>query len=764
MFAAVGRFLANVAGPAGTLLVLDDLQWAGSDALDLLTTLVRSSASTPLRVLGAYRTTEVRPPDPLGQTLADLAAAGLVAQQRLGPLAQEEASTLLQRILAGEQDPGQERREQVLARTGGVPFFLVSCAEALRHGTLASEEEAVPWTVAQSIRQRVAALAVAAQEVLGVAAVIGRQMKRSVLVATLTSSGQDTGALVGALEEVGQAHLLVETGEDHYQFPHDLIREVVLSDLSALRRCHWHAQIAAALEHAPGEPQVEQLAYHYRQTDDHEKAILYLEQAGDRAASLYANAEAQGAYRALLARLQALGHPLDEARVAEKLAKILRIQAHYEQALEVFQQAADAYERGGGQEGYWRVVTEIGWSYHRRGRHAEGLTLLRPLVVAAEQSAPPRQLVAVLTLLAAHERNTGQHRAALVTAARAVELARTVGEAIPPVGPPPAVAYGRALLDEGRTEEAQRVMEEVLPLAEQGWDLTGLATVLQIIAACYLLRGEFGQSRIYRERAVELAERVGDVGHTLFYLSTRGRLHFLRGDWRAARADAEQAVGLYRQLGTSGAPPQPLLLLGEVCLAEGQWDEARSLLTEGVGCAERMGEPERLVLAQVVFAEWEVLEGRPQNAWARLQPLLDPPDREEVFLIPLWTVLAWAALDLGDEAQAEDLLQQALQYARTHQLRFSLVDPLRILARLCLRQERWEEAQAALEEALILCRAMPYPYAEAKALYVSGLVHQAKGEPEQAREQMEAALAICARLGERLYAKRIEAAQALLKR
>ena len=34
---AVERFLVNIAGPAGTLLVLDDLQWAGSDALDLLT-------------------------------------------------------------------------------------------------------------------------------------------------------------------------------------------------------------------------------------------------------------------------------------------------------------------------------------------------------------------------------------------------------------------------------------------------------------------------------------------------------------------------------------------------------------------------------------------------------------------------------------------------------------------------------------------------------------------------------------------------------
>src|SRR5262249_3172984 len=46
---AVLRYLTNIAGPAGTLLVLDDLQWAESDALDLLMLLVRESA-LPVRV------------------------------------------------------------------------------------------------------------------------------------------------------------------------------------------------------------------------------------------------------------------------------------------------------------------------------------------------------------------------------------------------------------------------------------------------------------------------------------------------------------------------------------------------------------------------------------------------------------------------------------------------------------------------------------------------------------------------------------------
>src|SRR5262249_10126169 len=114
--------------------------------------------------------------------------------------------------------------------------------------------------------------------------------------------------------------------------------------------------------------------------------------------------------------------------------------------------------------------------------------------------------------------------------------------------------------------------------------------------------------------------------------------------------------------------------------------------------------------------------------------------------------------------RAETLIAQGSERARVSQQLLAWVDALRIQALLRIRQLHWAEAEAALEEALLLCRAMPYPWAEAKALYVCGLLHQAKGEQEVARKRLEAALAICARLGERLYAEQMEQALAVLER
>jgi tetratricopeptide (TPR) repeat protein len=94
--------------------------------------------------------------------------------------------------------------------------------------------------------------------------------------------------------------------------------------------------------------------------------------------------------------------------------------------------------------------------------------------------------------------------------------------------------------------------------------------------------------------------------------------------------------------------------------------------------------------------------------------------------------------------------------ARQELMRPILVEALRVQALAWSRQERWAEAEAALEEALGLCRSMLSPYTEAKTLYVSGLVSQQKRELAPARRQFEAALAILERLGERLYARSIE--------
>jgi predicted ATPase len=378
MFGAVARYLANVAGPAGALVVLDDLQWAGADTLDLLATLVRAgqAAEPRLRVLGAYRDTEASAEDPLGVLLADLASAGLASQQPLAPLAPAEAAQLLDSLLGGMAEPGSppqqvvQLRERVVERAGGVPYFLVSWAQAARAGALdegpqgADSRDGVPWDLAQGLRQRVAALPDAAREVLGVAAVVGRVVPHDLLLAV---AARPVAEVLAGLDAACRARLL-EEGEGHtYRFTHDVIREVVEADLGGARRTVLHRQIARTLEQGwdpadeQKEPPAELIAYHYAWTPDDGRAAHWLERAGDQAAVACASAAAIGHYTAARARLAAAGRGVAAlSALDEKLGDLWLLTGEYAQAQADFARARPAPLRGGRSCGARRAIPGIG--------------------------------------------------------------------------------------------------------------------------------------------------------------------------------------------------------------------------------------------------------------------------------------------------------------------------------------------------------------------------------------------------------------------
>ena len=137
LYAAVDRCLRAVAGEAGVLLVLDDLQWAGPDAFDLLRAVVPASGRCRCRLIGAYRDSERAADAHLQEFVADLARDSQVQVLRLGPLPDADA----ERLVTDRIPEDDERRAVIPAivrRAGGVPFFLVSYLDNLPSGEPAS--------------------------------------------------------------------------------------------------------------------------------------------------------------------------------------------------------------------------------------------------------------------------------------------------------------------------------------------------------------------------------------------------------------------------------------------------------------------------------------------------------------------------------------------------------------------------------------------------------------------------------------------------
>jgi predicted ATPase/DNA-binding XRE family transcriptional regulator len=755
MFGAVARYLVNVSGPAGTLLVLDDLHWAGPDALDLLQALVGSQTERTLRLLAAYRDTDLTPQDPLALFAADLTREGRAARAFLAPLEESEATTLLAELLAQTAHADPHLRHQVLERAGGVPLFLVCCAQALSTGHLSwNGASHVPWTLREAILQRVVALPEAAQQVLRLAAVVGRRVLRALLMAVAARIDLAEEVVLEALEGCDRARLLVETGDDAYQFTHDLIREVLLADLGTARRALLHRRVAEALEQETSAPPLETLAFHYSQSGATDKVISYLERGGDAARARYAHAEAAEAYREVVSRLEAAARAVEAARVREKLGEVLTLLAHYDEALEALEAAAACYALAGDRESEVRTLAQFGQLHRWRGTAQEGLQRLLPLAETLPLAAPSPAAASLYVALTHLYLGTGQYQSQLAMADAAVTVAQALGD-----DRMRTVAQGRrgsALLALGRVEEAHQVLsEEVIPLAEATGDAQTWRLNYSNLVRIAICRGDFVQARDYVERALIHAEQPGDREGLAFLAPQRGLLAFLLGDWKRARADFQRAAGLV-PMGAVAIYPRGSL--GLLSLAEGDEGAASAHFTEALAVAERHHDLWALRWLQGSLAERDLLAGQPQEARARLAPLLDLANLEESGLDvrQLLPLLAWIDIELGELRRAEQLLTPLLAATRAAQLRLVLCDALRVQGLLATRQGRWHGAEEALEEALSQARTFPYPYGEAKILMWSGYLLLQRDDREQAQQRFEAARAILERLGERLYARRIE--------
>ena len=309
LFDGIAALLAEIAGDAPLLVVLDDLHWADLPTLQLLGHLVRAPAPEAALFLATARRDEGS--EALAALLAGLRREGTLERIELGGLDAGETAALVAVLDGAAATPAfvAELHEE----TEGNPFFI---EEVLRHlagaGDVALADAGVPDGVREVTGRRLARLGEPALAMLAVAAVIGREADFDVLDEAGPLHGD---ALVEALEEAVAAGVLREDPErvGRYAFSHALLRATLYDGLSGLRRARLHSRVGEALIARRGaqlDPHLGQLAHHFAlaaPVDRPERAVDFALAAGRRADRLLAWEEAAGHYRAALRRPRAGG-------------------------------------------------------------------------------------------------------------------------------------------------------------------------------------------------------------------------------------------------------------------------------------------------------------------------------------------------------------------------------------------------------------------------------------------------------------------------
>jgi transcriptional regulator with XRE-family HTH domain len=238
---AVMRFVANTAGPAGTVLTLDNLHDAAAPTLALLVRLVRSSSDLPVRIVAAYRNGHCTGSDPLSSVLGRLAHEQLTRHLELSRLSTREAADLLTAAAIQRGQPIDPWPARALHDSGGVPFYLLAWAEHLDLARQQHAHAAVPWPIQQSVRFRMDAGPASVRHVLEVLAALGGRARHTVLRDVVGLPPQDLQASL----EWCSGERLIEEEDQSYAFAYGVVRTAVDSDLNLTRRQAIHRRMAA---------------------------------------------------------------------------------------------------------------------------------------------------------------------------------------------------------------------------------------------------------------------------------------------------------------------------------------------------------------------------------------------------------------------------------------------------------------------------------------------------------------------------------------
>jgi class 3 adenylate cyclase/predicted ATPase len=306
------------------LAIFEDLHWIDPTSLELLDRMIDEVPRLPILLLVTFRPDFEAPwaGRPQVQTLA------------LNRLSRSASAELVGRF-GGSDGLPHDVVEEILERTDGVPLFIEELTKAVVE---AGETGApvtspappvthpvphhIPTTLHASLTSRLDRLG-PAKEVAQVGAVIGRRFSYALLAAVADRDEPELHALLDQLVAAGL--LFQEAAWPHatFRFKHALVQSVAYESLLRSARQRLHGLIAATLEAAFPETEPEQLAQHWAQAGEAERAMSNWRKAGQQAIQRSANREAIAQLTKGLRILERLPHGLERDRTELGLQLLL---------------------------------------------------------------------------------------------------------------------------------------------------------------------------------------------------------------------------------------------------------------------------------------------------------------------------------------------------------------------------------------------------------------------------------------------------------
>ena len=287
------KLLFSFSSKKPLLVIIEDVQWIDDASAEFIVQSSKEIKEYPIMFISSFR-------EPLKKKLYIVG----VKRIKILPLKNIESDKFT-RLLIKEDDIYQLMKERIISTAKGNPLFIEEIVRGIEEKSLSVDKKKqgnyteifadfqIPDTVQSIARARIDLLPVGLKEILYQASVLGRYIEIQFLQKI---TNLEVKILLEMMKKL-QKHEFIKgveaapKSQRYFTFTHSLIQEIAYNSLLFKTRSNLHTKIGTAMEEmylSKIDAKVEELAYHFKNSNDKEKAVFYLNKAGDKAQSLYA--------------------------------------------------------------------------------------------------------------------------------------------------------------------------------------------------------------------------------------------------------------------------------------------------------------------------------------------------------------------------------------------------------------------------------------------------------------------------------------------
>lgn len=599
------------------VLVLEDLHWSDYSTLALISYLARRRETARLMVVATYRPVEIILKDhPLKGIKQELRMHKLCEELPLEYLTQEAIKELLAVRFPGNQFPAK-LVQLIHQHTSGNPLFISNMLDYLldeqviveQDGEwhlrvdLAEVELGVPENIRHLIEKQIERLSPEEQRVLEAASVVGLECSAVAIAAALNG---DILRIEECCEALARQHqflsppYIVElpdgTVTARHKFTHMLYLDVLYSRIAVTRRSQMHTRVSESGERIYGEQAGEiaaELAVHFEQGRNWNKAIQYLLMAAETASRRFANYEALALARRGLELIQSQAKTPERTAQELSLRMILgaslmaikgfaaaEVEEVYKPALELCREQGDSLQ-------LFKILWSLSLFHLYRAELGQSLDIAKQLLPIAEQREDSILImearraygvpcVALGRFSEALEHLTGSTFYESVYHGSHFLLTGNNSKVIS------QCFAGWSLWSMGFPQQALEKIDNALTLAKELSHTNSLVAALYLATILHHLRGEVISVQQHAEAVMTLSQEQGLPIWTAFGTIYYGWALFKQGQTGKGIEFMQRGLAAYQTTGAKIWRTHFLGLLAEGLTIAEQFDEGLRVLDEAL--------------------------------------------------------------------------------------------------------------------------------------------------------------------------------------